>query len=131
MARRDGPPARNVLGGPLVGCSTDPMTGWMRDGCCNTDANDRGSHTVCAQMTAEFLAFSTAVGNDLSTPVPRFQFPGLKPGDRWCLCAPRWAQAHAAGQAPPVVLAATHEGALDHCRLEDLLAHAVDASEVG
>jgi len=123
-------PARNVLGGPLVTCSANPATGWFRDGCCNTGPQDGGSHTVCAQVTAEFLAFSRAAGNDLTTPVPRFGFPGLKPGDRWCLCAPRWAEALAAGYAPPVVLAATHEGALEHCSLDDLLAHAIDAGRV-
>ena len=123
-------PARNVLGGPLVTCSAEPRTGWFRDGCCNTGAEDRGSHTVCAQMTAEFLVFSKAAGNDLSTPEPRFGFPGLKPGDRWCLCAPRWAEALQAGFAPPVVLAGTHEGALQHCRLEDLLLHALDSAWV-
>lgn len=106
------------------------MTGWFRDGCCNTDAQDRGSHTVCAQMTSEFLRFSKAVGNDLSTPVPQFGFPGLKPGDRWCLCASRWAQAFEAGVAPPVVLVSTHARAEDHCDLQALLAHAIDAPAV-
>ena len=122
------PPApgeRNVLGGPLESCSLDPMTGFFRDGCCRTAPEDAGSHTVCAELTAEFLAFSRAAGNDLSTPVPEYGFPGLKPGDRWCLCAPRWAEALAHGAAPRVFLDATHEGALEHCRLEDLQAHAV------
>jgi uncharacterized protein (DUF2237 family) len=119
-------PARNVLGGTLVLCSTRPMTGFFRDGCCNTGPQDRGSHTVCVVMTAEFLAFSKAAGNDLSTPVPDFGFPGLKPGDRWCLCAPRWQEAFESGQAPKVVLAATHEGALEHAKLSDLKKHAVD-----
>jgi len=118
--------ARNVLGGPLATCSTAPLTGFYRTGCCETGPEDRGSHTVCAVMTADFLAFSAAQGNDLSTPVPEYGFPGLKAGDRWCLCAPRWAEALAAGRAPRVVLAATHAGALAWCNLEDLKAHAVD-----
>ena len=92
--------AHNVLGGELADCSERPLTGFFRDGCCNTSAQDRGSHTVCVLMTAEFLAFSRARGNDLSTPVPEFEFPGLKPGDRWCLCAARWQEAFAAGKAP-------------------------------
>ncbi len=115
---------RNVLGGPLADCSHDPLTGWHRDGCCRTDAQDHGSHTVCAVMTAEFLAFSRRVGNDLSTPRPEYRFPGLNPGDRWCLCAMRWEQARHAGCAPRVVLAATNIAALRHCALEDLQAHA-------
>jgi uncharacterized protein (DUF2237 family) len=119
-------PARNVLGGTLVLCSTKPMTGFFRDGCCNTGPQDRGSHTVCAVMTAEFLVFSKAAGNDLSTPMPDFGFPGLKPGDRWCLCAPRWQEAFEAGNAPKVVLAASHEGALDYAKLSDLKKYAVD-----
>lgn len=118
--------AVNVLGGPLEDCSRDPLTGFFRDGCCNSSDEDLGSHTVCAEMTADFLAFSTRVGNDLATPRPEFGFPGLKPGDRWCLCAPRWRQALEAGAAPRVRLAATHRRALDHCRLEDLLAYAID-----
>jgi len=105
-------PSRNVLGGPLESCSTDPLTGFFRDGACNTCAEDQGSHTVCAVMTAEFLAFSKYVGNDLSTPMPGFQFPGLKPGDQWCLCASRFLQAAEEGLAPKVNLAATHERAL-------------------
>ena len=121
-------PARNVLGERLDGCSTEPVTGFFRNGCCDTAAEDVGSHTVCAVMTAEFLAYSRQTGNDLSTPVPAFGFPGLKPGDRWCLCAPRWQQALEAGKAPRVVLRATHEGALDHCSLEDLKRHAIDLS---
>ena len=120
-----GSSARNVLGGALATCSLDPMTGFTRSGCCETGPQDTGSHTVCAVMTAEFLAFSQAQGNDLSTPHPQWGFPGLKPGDQWCLCAPRWAEALAAGCAPRVVLAATHKGALAWCRLEDLRAHAV------
>jgi uncharacterized protein len=122
--RRDA--ARNVLGERLEICSIQPMTGFFRDGCCNTGPEDFGSHTVCVVMTAEFLAFSKSAGNDLSTPMPQFGFRGLKPGDRWCLCAPRWQEAFAAGQAPRVVLRATHEGALDHCALADLKRFAVD-----
>ena len=121
-------PARNVLGGPLGSCSESPMTGFFRNGCCDTSAEDFGSHTVCAVMTAEFLAFSRASGNDLSTPMPQFGFPGLKPGDRWCLCAPRWQEAFDAGRAPRVVLTATHEGALQYCALADLKRHAIDLS---
>ena len=117
--------ARNVLGGTLELCSLDPLTGFTRNGCCDTGPQDRGSHTVCAVVTEAFLAFSKARGNDLSTPMPQYGFPGLKPGDQWCLCAPRWAEALEAGQAPGVVLRATHEGALAWCRLEDLQAHAV------
>ena len=119
-------PPRNVLGEPLEDCSIKPMTGFFRDGCCNTSAEDVGSHTVCAVMTATFLEFSKARGNDLSTPMPQFGFPGLKPGERWCLCAPRWQEAFEAGQAPRVVLRATHEGALEHCTLADLKRFAVD-----
>lgn len=118
--------SRNVLGLPLTVCSERPVTGFFRDGCCNTGPEDAGSHTVCALMTAEFLAFSKRAGNDLSTPMPEYGFPGLKPGDRWCLCAPRWQQALEAGMAPKVILAATHEGALDYCSLADLKRHAVD-----
>ena len=118
MIRKEKP--TNVLGGALVPCSTDPMTGFFRDGCCNTCAEDRGSHTVCALMTAEFLAFSKYVGNDLSTPHPEFGFPGLKPGDQWCLCAGRFLQAHEEGCAPQVRLEATHERALDIVPLEIL-----------
>ena len=120
------PAQRNVLGGLLQACSFEPVTGFFRDGCCNTSPEDVGSHTVCAVMTAEFLAFSRSRGNDLSTPVPQFGFPGLKPGDRWCLCAPRWQEAFMAGAAPKVVLAATQEGALAHASLEDLKEFAVD-----
>jgi len=119
-----GPQARNVLGGPLVPCSMDPLTGWYRDGCCRTDEHDHGSHTVCAVVTAEFLEFSRGVGNDLSTPRPEYRFPGLKPGDQWCLCAMRWEQARQAGVAPRVVLAATNMAALRFCALEHLQAHA-------
>jgi uncharacterized protein (DUF2237 family) len=104
--------ARNVLGGELEPCSADPLTGFYRNGCCETGPEDAGMHTVCAVMTAEFLRFSLAAGNDLSTPRPEFDFPGLRPGDRWCLCAPRWKEALDAGAAPPLVLAATHEEVL-------------------
>ncbi len=121
-------PSRNVLGEKLESCSIAPVTGFFRNGCCDTSAEDTGSHTVCVVMTAEFLAFSKERGNDLSTPMPHFGFPGLKPGDRWCLCAPRWQEAFAAGQAPRVVLRATHEGALQYCALADLKRHAVDLS---
>jgi uncharacterized protein (DUF2237 family) len=117
---------RNVLGERLEVCSLTPMTGFFRDGCCNTSEEDIGSHTVCAVMTAAFLAFSKSQGNDLSTPRPEFGFRGLQPGDRWCLCAPRWQEALQAGQAPRVVLRATHEGALDYCSLADLKRLAVD-----
>ena len=117
---------RNVLGDQLEVCSINPMTGFFRDGCCDTAREDVGSHTVCAVMTAAFLAFSKSRGNDLSTPVPEFGFRGLKSGDRWCLCAPRWQEALEAGQAPRVVLRATHEGTLDYCSLADLKRLAVD-----
>ncbi|MCB1971071.1 MAG: DUF2237 domain-containing protein [Geminicoccaceae bacterium] len=120
--------ARNVLGEELRSCSDRPLTGFYRDGCCNTGEEDVGSHTVCVVMTTEFLEYSRSVGNDLSTPMPAFGFPGLKEGDRWCLCAPRWQQALQAGSAPRVVLTSTHEGALDHCQLKDLKAHAIDLS---
>ncbi|TVQ58350.1 MAG: DUF2237 domain-containing protein [Rhodobacteraceae bacterium] len=119
-------PSENVLGGRLEHCSTDPMTGFFRNGCCDTNDEDRGSHTVCAVMTAEFLAFSKARGNDLSTPRPEFGFPGLKPGDRWCLCAARWMEAYAAGRAPKVRLVSTHRRALDVCPMEALREHALD-----
>ena len=120
-------PARNVLGTALAPCSVSPMTGFFRDGCCNTGPEDVGSHTVCVEMTAEFLQFSKSVGNDLSTPRLDWGFPGLVPGDRWCLCAPRWQEALDAGYAPKVILAATNEAALAFCDLEDLKTHAVDA----
>ena len=115
----------NVTGGPLAPCSTDPMTGFFRNGACDTCAEDRGSHTVCAVMTAEFLAFSKYVGNDLSTPRPEYGFPGLVPGDHWCLCASRFLQAHDEGCAPKVNLAATHLAALDIVPLAVLEAHAL------
>ena len=116
---------RNVLGAPLDPCGTEPLTGFYRDGCCRTDANDRGSHVICARVTADFLAFSMTRGNDLITPRPEYRFAGLKPGDRWCLCALRWKEALEAGVAPPVHLEATHQKALDYVRLEDLKAHAL------
>ena len=115
----------NVLGQALQSCSRDPITGFLRNGNCDTCAEDRGSHTVCAVMTAEFLAYSKYVGNDLSTPRPEFQFAGLKPGDHWCLCASRFMQAHDEGVAPRVNLAATHERALDIVPLEVLEANAL------
>lgn len=112
--------ALNVLGGALQPCGTDPMTGWFRDGCCRSDPGDRGMHWVCCVMTREFLAFSKAAGNDLSTPRPEFAFPGLKPGDRWCLCAARWQEAYMAGAAPQVVLEATHLNTLGVVTLDQL-----------
>jgi uncharacterized protein (DUF2237 family) len=117
---------RNVLGEPLGTCCDRPMTGFYRTGCCETGPEDVGAHVVCALMTAEFLEFSKARGNDLSTPRPEFGFPGLEPGDRWCLCAMRWQEALEAGAAPRVVLSATHERALDYLCLEDLKRHALD-----
>jgi uncharacterized protein (DUF2237 family) len=116
---------QNVLGSSLQPCSTDPLTGFFRDGCCRTGPEDMGAHTVCILLTAEFLEFSRARGNDLSTPMPEYGFAGLSPGDRWCLCAARWVEAFDAGHAPQVVMQATHARALDICRLEDLKAHAV------
>src|SRR5947208_2516124 len=131
MPRGDGEgggrrPSRNVLGGRLEQCSINPMTGFFRNGCCDTSVEDVGSHTVCVVLTAEFLEFSKSRGNDLSTPMPEFGFAGLKPDDRWCLCAPRWQEALDAGRAPRVVLRATHEGALRHCAFADLKRLAVD-----
>jgi uncharacterized protein len=116
---------KNVLGGPLQPCGLDPVTGFFRDGLCNTCQEDVGSHTVCAQMTEAFLSFSKSRGNDLSTPNPRYQFPGLKPGDRWCVCAGRWREAADAGVAPPVILESTHERALELIALADLEYHAL------
>jgi hypothetical protein len=116
--------ARNVLGGELEPCSLSPLTGFYRNGCCETGPEDTGMHTVCAVMTAEFLRFSMSVGNDLSTPRPEYDFPGLRPGDRWCLCAPRWKEALDAGAAPEVVLEATHEEVLAIAPLGVLEAHA-------
>jgi uncharacterized protein (DUF2237 family) len=120
--------ARNVLGGPLADCCQQPRTGFYRDGYCHTGPQDIGSHTICAQMTTEFLAFSRHRGNDLVTPHPEFDFPGLAPGDRWCLCAARWHEALQAGVAPPVVLTACHELALQTVALRELEAHALDRS---
>jgi uncharacterized protein len=117
--------ARNVLGTDLVSCSVDPLTGWYRNGCCDTGGDDLGVHVVCAEVTEEFLAFSREAGNDLSTPRPGFE--GLQPGDRWCLCASRWQEALDAGAAPPVVLEATHLQALEWVRLDDLRRYAVTA----
>jgi uncharacterized protein (DUF2237 family) len=114
---------RNVLGGPLKPCSADPVTGFFRDGCCRTGPGDAGVHTVCAVMTEDFLAFTVAAGNDLVTPRPEFDFPGLVAGDRWCLCAARWLEAARAGRAPPVVLDATHEKSLEIVPLELLQRH--------
>lgn len=116
---------RNLLGQPLESCSEEPRTGWFRTGCCETDDNDVGRHVVCVETTAEFLEFSKARGNDLSTPNP--SFPGLRPGDRWCLCAARWQEAFDAGVAPPVFLAGTHESVTEICDREALFQHAVDS----
>ena len=112
----------NVVGGELLPCSMQPLTGFFRNGCCSTGPEDLGGHTVCSVMTEEFLAFSRAAGNDLSTPMPAFGFPGLEPGDRWCVCASRWLEAHEAGVAPPVVLGATHVRALEVVPIEALTA---------
>lgn len=120
--------ARNVLGGPLQGCSKDPLTGFYRTGDCQTGPDDRGVHAVCAQVTKEFLEFSKKRGNDLTTPVPQYNFPGLKPGDRWCLCAARWREALEAGVAPPVILSATHAATLNVIPLETLMANALDGT---
>ena len=117
---------RNVLGGPLVECGTDPLTGFYRDGSCSSGPDDIGSHTVCAVMSAEFLAHQQQIGNDLSTPRPEFRFPGLRPGDRWCVVALRWLASYEVGVAAPVVLEATNELALDTVPLEILREHAVD-----
>lgn len=117
---------RNVLGGELEMCGTDPMTGFYRDGCCSTGQEDLGSHTICAVVTAEFLEHQRSIGNDLSTPMPQFRFPGLTPGDRWCVTATNWARAYTDGVAAPVVLAATHEAVLRIVPLQALQHHAVD-----
>ncbi|MFT4744965.1 MAG: hypothetical protein ACI9AD_000813 [Nitriliruptoraceae bacterium] len=122
-------PALNVLGGPLVSCSVDPVTGWLRDGSCRTGPNDRGSHTICAVMTPAFLAHQQAIGNDLSTPRPEYSFPGLVPGDRWCVTAPNWLRAHADGAAAPVVLEATSQHALAVVDLQVLRSVAVDVPQ--
>jgi uncharacterized protein (DUF2237 family) len=123
---------RNVLGGKLESCSVDPLTGFYRDGCCRTGPEDRGSHTICAVVTAEFLEHQRQIGNDLITPVPEYRFPGLTPGDRWCVTAVNWLRAHQAGAAAYVVLASTHERALGIVPLEVLQQHAVDVpSDLG
>jgi hypothetical protein len=120
---------RNVFGEPLQPCGTDPVTGWYRDGSCQTDPTDMGSHTVCAVMTAEFLAHQRSIGNDLSTPAPQYRFPGLQPGDSWCVTAPNWLRAHVDGAAAPVILAATNERALEIVPLEVLQSYAVDVPD--
>jgi len=119
---------KNVFGEPVTPCSEAPVTGFYRNGCCDTGPEDHGSHTICAVMTDEFLSFTESVGNDLSTPIPSYGFPGLKSGDRWCLCAARWKQALEAGAAPRVVLSATNEAALRIVSLEDLKPYAIDLS---
>jgi uncharacterized protein len=124
------PTQKNILGLPIVPCSLKPRTGFFRTGCCDTGPEDIGAHVVCAVMTEKFLAFSRERGNDLSTPRPDFGFPGLRPGDRWCLCASRWKEALDAGVAPPIVLASTHHAALEHVSRDDLLAHAVDGGSL-
>ena len=120
---------RNVLGGELEPCGTDPMTGFFRDGCCSTGPEDLGSHTVCAVVSADFLAHQRLIGNDLLTPRPEYRFPGLQPGDRWCVVAARWLQSHQAGAAAPVVLASTHARAVEIIPLEILRSHAVDVPD--
>ncbi|MBS3941244.1 MAG: DUF2237 domain-containing protein [Actinobacteria bacterium] len=120
---------RNVLGGDLEGCSIDPLTGWFRDGSCRTGPGDVGSHTICGVMTVEFLEHQRSIGNDLMTPRPEFAFPGLNPGDRWCVTAPNWLRAHGDGAAAPVVLAATNERVLDIVPLEVLRRYAVDVPD--
>ncbi len=121
-------PKLNVLGEPLAPCSDTPRTGFFRDGCCNTSDDDGGNHSVCVRVTAAFLAFSRQRGNDLSTPRPEHNFAGLEPGDQWCVCAARWREAFDASAAPLVVLASTHQRALERCRLEDLMLHAIDVA---
>jgi uncharacterized protein (DUF2237 family) len=123
--------ANNVFGEALITCSTEPMTGFYRDGCCNSDEEDAGIHSVCVVLTDEFLAFSKLRGNDLSTPRPEYMFPGLKAGDRWCLCAARWVEAHRAGCAPKVVLEATHERTLELVELRELVKFAFRSDSVG
>jgi uncharacterized protein len=131
MVRMEREPDVNVVGGALRPCSEEPLTGFFRDGCCATGEEDLGSHTVCAVVTDEFLEFSMRAGNDLSTPRPEFGFPGLVAGDRWCVCAARWLEAHHAGCAPPVVLGATHVGALEIVPIDLLTARAVAPSSSG
>jgi uncharacterized protein (DUF2237 family) len=123
--------AKNVLGTPLKPCSMEPLTGFYRNGCCDTGADDLGLHTICVQMTAEFLAFSKEAGNDLSTPNPHYGFPGLKPGNRWCVCVTRWKDAFEAGVIAPVVLEASHMSVLEFVDLDDLKQHAVRTSTAG
>jgi uncharacterized protein (DUF2237 family) len=122
--------ALNVLGTPLVPCSYDPLTGWYRDGCCHSDEQDRGSHLICCKVTVEFLNRQLEAGNDLISPRPQLRFPGLKPGDRWCVCALRWREAYEAGHAPPVVLESTHVRALEFVLMEWLRKSAVAPSGV-
>lgn len=122
-------PDRNVLGGPLEPCGSDPITGFYRDGCCSSGPEDIGLHTICAVVTAEFLEHQRSIGNDLSTPMPAYRFPGLTPGDRWCVTALNWLRAHRDGYAAPVVLAATHERTLDVVALEVLADYAVDVPD--
>lgn len=122
---------KNILGNPLEVCCTDPMTGFFRDGYCNTNHMDRGSHVVCAEVTEEFLEYTKSRGNDLSTPNPAHRFPGLKPGDGWCLCALRWLEAHEAGVAPPIKPAATHEKTLEYIPLEILNNYSSDEYKPG
>ena len=121
--------AKNVLGGVLQTCSTDPMTGFLRNGCCQVTEEDIGNHGVCVRLTADFLAFSKSRGNDLSTPRPEYHFAGLRPGQQWCLCSARWQEAFEAGRAPQVVLAATSAAALEHVRLQDLQKLAIDRTD--
>ncbi|MCU0882326.1 MAG: DUF2237 domain-containing protein [Hyphomonadaceae bacterium] len=123
---RNDPQSRNVLGGPLKTCSLDPLTGWYRDGCCDTEGLDQGMHVICAEVTAEFLTHQRQIGNDLSTPRPEYGFPGLRPGNRWCVCLSRWKQALDAGVAPKIDLEATHEEALMVVPLETLKRFALD-----
>jgi uncharacterized protein len=122
----DHPPARNVLGQPLVPCSFEPLTGFFRDGCCKTGPQDTGSHLVCAIVTQDFLTFSKQQGNDLSTPRPQWQFPGLVAGDAWCLCVTRWLEAHKVGRAPKIKLESTHDKALEYVDIATLRAYAID-----
>ncbi len=119
--------AKNVLGTELLPCSFDPLTGFYRNGCCDTGADDLGLHTVCIIATAEFLEFSRSVGNDLSTPIPEYSFPGVRPGDQWCLCAARWQEAYEAGRAPGVVLEATHASTMEWVDADALRAHGVSS----
>ncbi len=119
--------SKNVFGGTLVSCSLSPLTGFYRDGCCKTGIEDRGTHTVCAQMTEEFLSYTKSMGNDLSTPIPSYQFPGLKPGDYWCLCALRWKEAWEAGKAPKVKLEATSEKTLSYIPIDILEEYAINS----